>query len=105
MSKIKDDDVYQQSSRSIFAPGFEPVPYDTEDIRNYLQGVKVKYAHEIKPFKCIHIVFDENHLNWNELGWYAECHDLTVSHISSMENKEQPARPILDVMFYRGRDT
>lgn len=100
----KDNSVYEQESRSPFAPGYEPVPYDTEDIQNYINGAKVEYASEVKPWGMIHIKFADRFLRFNELKWYAKQHGLYVNHITAVHNPEWPDCPGLDVMFYRGED-
>lgn len=89
-------------TKSPFGKDYEPVDYDTEDIRNYIQGAKVVYAGEIKPAKMIHILFDNSFIRINELLWYAKEHDLTVSHITAVTSEKNPRSVGLDVMFYRG---
>ena len=88
--------------KSPFAPGFEPVQFDTSDIRDYIQGAKVEYAHEMKKYGFIQIILNNRFIRYDEVTWYAYRHDLMVDTIYALPDKENPETGKIQINLYRG---
>jgi hypothetical protein len=93
---------YEKPTRSIWSKGYEPVPFDTENLERYMNGAKVEYAHEIKPWKFIQVVFNNKFISFDELYYASKENDLRVDSIHAIPNEDNPNIGKIQVNFYRG---
>ena len=91
-----------EESRSIWAEGFKPIPYDTTRLESCMNGAKVAHAFHHVKFGLIQVVFNNSFLSHSELYWAGKQCDLRVDTIYAVENKEHPNMPRIQVNFYEG---